>query len=93
MIHLQTSASRSKTASLFGAGRVGALGGVARVQGLFGGAAVNVHVLVGPGRDVAQGGRAAVGQGRHLRRLQQPVPQVELGQLPHQGLRGVKLAP
>lgn len=63
-----------------------------RVQGLLGGAAVNVHVVVGPGGDVAQRGRAAVGQGGHLRRLQQPVPQVELGQLPDQGLGGVELA-
>lgn len=63
-----------------------------RVQGLLGSASVNIDVLVGPGRDVAQGRRAAVGQGGHLCRLQQPVPQVELGQLPDQGLRGVKLA-
>lgn len=87
-----SSVCRPGPRSLPGAGRVGALGGVTRVQGLLGGAAVNIHVLVGPGRDAAQRRRAAVGQAGHLCRLQQPVPQVELGQLPDQGLRGVKLA-
>lgn len=77
--------------SLFGAGGVGSLGGVARVQGFLGGAAVHVHVVVGPGGDVAQRWGAAVGQGGDLCRLQHPIPQVELGKLPHQGLGGIEV--
>lgn len=72
--------------SLFGARGVGSQRSVTRVQGLLGGAAIDVHVVVGPGGDVAQRRGAAVGQGGHLCRLQHPVPHVELGQLPDQGL-------
>lgn len=77
--------------SLFGAGGAGSLRSVTRVQGLLGGAAVHVHVVVGPGGNIAQRRRAAVGQGGDLRRLQHPVPQVELGELPDQGLGGIKV--
>lgn len=77
--------------SLFGAGGVGSLGGVARVQGLLGGTAVDIYVVVGPGGDVPQRRGAAVSQGGHLCRLQHPIPQVELGKLPDQGLGGVEM--
>ncbi len=40
--------------SLLGAGGVGSLGSVARVQGLLGGTAVDIYVVVGPGGYVAQ---------------------------------------
>lgn len=73
--------------SLLGAG---SLGGVARVQRLFGGAVVDVYVLIGPGGDVAQRRGTAVGESGHLGGLQHPVPQVELGQLPNQSLGGVE---
>lgn len=60
------------------------------VHGLLGCAAVNIYIVVGPGGDVPECRGAAFGQGSHFCGFQHPVPQVELGELPHQGLGGVE---
>lgn len=78
--------------SLFGDGRVGPLRPVTRVHGLLGGSAVDVHVVIGPRGNVAKRREAAVGQGGDLCRVEQPVPQVELGKFSDQSLGGVKVA-
>ena len=63
---------------------------MAGVQGLLGRTAVNIYVQVGPGGDVAERGGTALGQSSYLYGLQHPIPQVELGKLPDQGLRGIE---
>lgn len=76
--------------SLFGTGRIGSLSRMTRVQRLLGGTTIHIYVVVGPGGDVAERWGAAFSQGGNLCWLQHPIPQVELGQLPHQSLRGIK---
>lgn len=85
--------TRPDQPSLFGDGSVGPLCVMARVQRLLGDSAVDVHVVISPRGNVSQRRQAAVGQGGHLRRVQQPVPEVEVGEFTNQGLGGVEVAP
>lgn len=63
---------------------------MARVQGLLGSTPIDIYVVVGPGGNVAERRGAALSQGRHFCWLQHTIPQVELGQLTHQSLRGIE---
>ena len=63
----------------------------AGLESPLGGPAVDVDVGLCPGDDVPRLRFAAArGQRVHLARGQPPVPHVEVCQLPHEGLRGIK---
>ena len=62
-----------------------------QLQGDLGGSTPkHLHIGVQPGHHVPRGVGGAVGHVLDLHRLQDTVPDVDLAQLPHKGLRGVE---